>query len=67
MAWPYNDPRGSRFLIPRHALETRAILVEPMRGAGGCVSALQYPIAVLLRSVAKRINRRISQIPDDYA
>lgn len=40
MAWPYNDSSGIEALMPRHAFEIRAILVEPIRGAGGCVSTL---------------------------
>lgn len=38
MICSYNDSKGTEALISQHAPEIGAILVEPMLGAGDCVS-----------------------------
>lgn len=44
MVCSYNDPKGTDALISQHPSEIGTILVEPMLGAGGCVSTFcLYP------------------------
>lgn len=55
MVCSYNDPKGADALISQHPSEIGAILVEPMLGAGGCVSTFAS-IPILLRFLAKSID-----------
>jgi glutamate-1-semialdehyde 2,1-aminomutase len=49
----YNDPEGTAALIARHRAELAAILIEPMIGSGGGISADRAFLA-LLREEAQR-------------
>lgn len=49
----YNDTEGANRLIGAHAKDLAAVIVEPMMGAGGCISAEPEFLAMLRRETSR--------------